>query len=123
MSYKILIADDALFMRNMIKDIFVDKKNFIVVGEAENGQEVISKYKELQPDIITMDIVMPELDGISATKEIMKLNKDAKIIMCTALGQEQLVMEAIEAGAKDFIVKPFQPTKVLEIVKNILGIN
>ena len=122
MSYKILVVDDALFMRNMIKDIFTDKKIFMIVGEAENGLEAIDKFKDLKPDIVTMDIVMPELDGISATKKILELDKNAKIVMCSALGQEQLVMEAIEAGAKDFIVKPFQPTKALHIIKNILGI-
>jgi two-component system chemotaxis response regulator CheY len=119
MSIRILIADDALFMRNMIKDVFAGDE-FEVVGEATNGLEAVERYKELQPDVTTMDIVMPQKSGIEAVREIISVNKDAKIVMCSALGQESLVMEAIEAGAADFIVKPFKPEKVVEIVKKVV---
>ncbi len=95
---------------------------FEVVGEAANGLEAVEKYKELNPDITTMDIVMPMKSGIEAVKEISQISKDAKIIMCSALGQESLVMEAIEAGAADFIVKPFTPEKVLEVVRKIAAL-
>jgi two-component system chemotaxis response regulator CheY len=119
MRIRVLIVDDALFMRNMIKEVFSGNE-FEVVGEAGNGVEAVEKYRALRPDITTMDIVMPQKSGIEAVREIVKLNKDAKIIMCSALGQESLVMEAIEAGAADFIVKPFKPEKVLEIVKKVV---
>ncbi len=119
MSIKVLIVDDAIFMRNMIKDIFSGDE-FEVVGEAANGVEAIDKYKELKPDVVTMDIVMPLKSGIEAVREIVAEDKAAKIVMCSALGQDSLIMEAIEAGAKDFIVKPFKAEKVLEIVKRII---
>ena len=119
MPIRVLIADDALFMRNMIREVFSGDE-FEVIGEAANGVEAVEKYKELRPDITTMDIVMPQKSGIEAVREIIKINKDAKIVMCSALGQESLVMEAIEAGAADFIVKPFKPEKVLEIVKKVV---
>lgn len=121
MPIKVLIADDAVFMRNMIKEVF-DSPDFQVVGEASNGIEAVEKYKELKPDITTMDIVMPHKSGIESVRDIIKLNKDAKIIMCSALGQESLVMEAIEAGAADFIVKPFKAEKVLEIVRKVVNL-
>jgi len=119
MPIRVLIADDALFMRNMIKDVF-GSDEFEVVGEAANGVEAVERYKELKPDITTMDIVMPQKSGIEAVRDIMKLDKEAKIVMCSALGQESLVMEAIEAGAADFIVKPFKPEKVVEVVKKVV---
>ena len=122
MSIKILVVDDAIFMRSMIRDIFA-RSPFVIAGEAENGQEAIEMYKELRPDITTMDIVMPEVDGITALKEIIKLDAQAKVIMCSALGQESLIAESIEAGAKDFIVKPFQPNKVLKVVRSVLGLD
>lgn len=121
MPIRILIADDALFMRNMIKEVFAGDE-FEVVGEATNGVEAVEKYRELKPDVTTMDIVMPQKSGIEAVRDIVKINKDAKIVMCSALGQESLVMEAIEAGAADFIVKPFKPEKVVEIVKKVVQI-
>jgi two-component system chemotaxis response regulator CheY len=105
-------------MRNMIKDIFSGDE-FEVVGEAANGVEAVEKYKELQPDVVSMDIVMPLKSGIEAVKDIMAIDKSAKIVMCSALGQDSLIMEAIEAGAKDFIVKPFKAEKVIEVVKRI----
>lgn len=122
MSYKILIVDDAAFMRNMIKDVFGSIPGFSVVGEASNGIEAVEKYKALQPDLVTMDIVMPLKSGIEAAREITSADREAKIIMCSALGQESLVMEAIEAGAKDFIVKPFKAEKVQEVVNRVMGI-
>jgi two-component system chemotaxis response regulator CheY len=124
MAIKVLIVDDAMFMRNMIAEIFNGKKygdeEFEVVAEAENGLEAVEKFREHKPDIVTMDIVMPEMTGIEALKEIMGLDAAANVIMCSALGQDSLVMEALDAGAKDFIVKPFQPEKVLDVVIRIL---
>jgi two-component system, chemotaxis family, chemotaxis protein CheY len=120
MPKKVLIVDDAIFMRNMIKDIFAGS-GFEVVGEASNGVEAIDKYQQLKPDLTTMDIVMPFKSGIEATREIVKQDRNAVIVMCSALGQESLVMEAIEAGASDFIVKPFRSEDVLAVVKKVLG--
>jgi two-component system chemotaxis response regulator CheY len=124
MAIKVLIVDDAMFMRNMIAEIFNGKnysgEEYEVVAEAENGIEAVEMYKEHTPDIVTMDIVMPEMTGIEALREIMNLDSEANVIMCSALGQDSLVMEALDAGAKDFIVKPFQPGKVLEVVVRIL---
>jgi two-component system chemotaxis response regulator CheY len=124
MAIKVMIVDDAMFMRNMISDIFQGKKfgeeDYEVVAEAENGIEAVERYKEHMPDVVTMDIVMPEMTGIEALKEIMQINADANVIMCSALGQDSLVMEALDSGAKDFIVKPFQPEKVLDVVVRIL---
>ncbi len=116
---RVLIVDDAIFMRNMLKDIF-DGDSFEIVGEAANGVEAIENYKELKPDLTTMDIVMPFKSGIEATKEILALQRDAVVIMCSALGQESLVMEAIEAGAADFVVKPFKPEDVQRVVSKVL---
>ena len=120
MPTSVLIVDDAVFMRNMIKDIF-SSDQFQVVGEASNGIEAVERFNELNPDITTMDIVMPHKSGIDAVREIISGNPSAKIIMCSALGQESMVMEAIEAGAADFIVKPFKAEKVLEIVKKVVN--
>lgn len=120
MGNKILIVDDAAFMRMMIKDI-LSKNGFQVVGEAENGAQAVEKYKEHTPDLVTMDITMPEMDGITALKEIKKVNPNAKIIMCSAMGQQAMVIDAIQAGAKDFIVKPFQAERVLEAISKALS--
>lgn len=120
MANGILIVDDAAFMRMMIKDV-LSKNGFIIAGEAENGAKAIEKYKELTPDLVIMDITMPEVDGIQAVKEIKKINNVAKIIMCSAMGQQAMVIEAIQAGAKDFIVKPFQAERIIEAVKKVLG--
>lgn len=122
MPYKVLVVDDAAFMRNMIKDVFLSMPGFTVIGEASNGLEAIEKYNELKPDLVTMDIVMPLKSGIEATREITNSDNDARVVMCSALGQESLVMEAIDAGAKDFIVKPFKAEKVQEVVNRVLGI-
>jgi len=120
---KVLVVDDALFMRRMLSDI-LKKEGIEVCGEAENGKDAIQKYQLLKPDLVTMDIVMPkieEIDGIGAVKEIIKVDPQAKIIMVSAMGQHSLVVEAIQAGAKDFVTKPFQPSRVIEAVKRALG--
>jgi len=116
----ILIVDDAAFMRMMIKDILT-KNGYTVIGEAENGLKAVEKYKELNPDLVIMDITMPEMDGIEAVKQIKSLNSAAKIIMCSAMGQQAMVIESIQAGARDFIVKPFQAERVIEAVKKVVG--
>ncbi|MFB9273600.1 two-component system response regulator [Cohnella sp. CIP 111063] len=120
MANRILIVDDAAFMRMMIRDILT-KNGYEVVGEAQDGAQAIEKYKDLNPDLITMDITMPEMDGIAALKEIRKLDSNAKVIMCSAMGQQAMVIDAIQAGAKDFIVKPFQADRVIEAIKKTLG--
>ncbi|WP_087972897.1 response regulator [Oceanobacillus rekensis] len=120
MANRILIVDDAAFMRMMIKDILT-KNGFEVVGEAQDGVQAIEKYNDLKPDLVTMDITMPEMDGITALKEIKKDNPDAKIIMCSAMGQQAMVIDAIQAGAKDFIVKPFQGDRVIEAIQKALS--
>lgn len=120
MAKNILICDDAAFMRMMIKDILT-KNGYNVAGEAENGLKAVEKFKEVSPDLVLMDITMPEMDGIAALKEIRKLDAGAKVIMCSAMGQQAMVIESIQAGAKDFIVKPFQQDRVLEAVKKVVG--
>ncbi|MGE4282161.1 MAG: response regulator [Clostridia bacterium] len=120
MGKRILVVDDAAFMRMMIKDILT-KNGFDVVGEAENGAKAIEKFKELTPDLTIMDITMPEVDGIQAVKEIKATNGDAKVIMCSAMGQQAMVIESIQAGARDFIVKPFQAERVVEAVRKVIG--
>lgn len=117
---RILIVDDAAFMRMMIKDI-LEKNGFEVVGEANNGIKAVELYKKEKPDIVTMDITMPDMDGIEAVKAIKEFDPAAKVIMCSAMGQQTMVMDAIRAGARDFIVKPFQPDRVLEAIKKVLG--
>lgn len=120
MANRILVVDDAAFMRMMIRDILT-KNGYEVVGEAQDGAQAIEKFKEFKPDLITMDITMPEMDGIAALKEIKKLDGNAKVIMCSAMGQQAMVIDAIQAGAKDFIVKPFQADRVIEAIKKTLG--
>ena len=120
MGKNILICDDAAFMRMMIKDI-LSKNGYNVVGEAENGAVAVEKYKELKPDLVLMDITMPEMDGIQALKAIKSNDPGACIIMCSAMGQQAMVIESIQSGAKDFIVKPFQADRVLEAVKKVVG--
>jgi two-component system chemotaxis response regulator CheY len=114
-----MIVDDAAFMRMMLKDILT-KNGFTVVGEAENGAVAVDKYMELQPDLTIMDITMPEMDGLQAVKEIRKLDSKARVIMCSAMGQQSMVIEAIQSGARDFVVKPFQADRVVEAVTKAL---
>jgi len=118
--HRVLVCDDAIFMRTMITDI-LSGAGYDVVGEAETGLQAIERYRELNPDLVTMDIVMPDMGGIDAVREIVKQDPNAKILMCSAMGQQALVVEAIQAGAKDFVVKPFQPSRVLEAVQRVLG--
>lgn len=120
MGKRILIVDDAAFMRMMIKDILV-KNGFEVVGEAADGAQAVDKYAELKPDLVTMDITMPEMDGIQALKKIKEQDPSATIIMCSAMGQQAMVIDAISAGAKDFIVKPFQADRVVEAIEKALS--
>ena len=117
---RIMIADDAAFMRMMLRDILT-KGGHEVVGEAENGKQAVDRYKELKPDLVTMDITMPEMDGLEALKTIRSSDPVAKVIMCSAMGQQAMVIDAIQNGAKDFIVKPFQGEKVLASVEKVVG--
>jgi len=116
---KILVVDDAAFMRMQLTDI-LQKGGHEVVGHAENGQDAIEKYTQLKPDLVTMDITMPVMEGIDAVKGIKQFDPNAKVIMCSAMGQQSMVVNAIQAGAKDFIVKPFQPDRVIEAIAKIL---
>ena len=120
MGRKVLVVDDAAFMRMMLKDILL-KNDFEVAGEAENGKVAVSAYQKVKPDIVTMDITMPEMNGIEAVKAIKSFDPDSKIIMVSAMGQQPMVIEAIQAGATDFIVKPFQPDRVVEALNKALG--
>jgi two-component system chemotaxis response regulator CheY len=117
---KVLIVDDALFMRTMIKDILQGTGRYDVVGEATNGQEAIKKFQELQPELITMDIVMPVMDGIEAARTILKQDPTVRVVMVSALGQEPLVIESIASGAKDFVVKPFSADKVVKVIDQVM---
>ena len=120
MGFRVLIVDDAAFMRMMLRDI-LSKNGFEIVGEAENGKIAVQMYEELKPDVVTMDITMPEMDGIAAVKEIKTTYPDAKVVMVSAMGQQAMVIEAIRSGAPDFIVKPFQPDRVLEALGKALS--
>lgn len=113
-----LVVDDALFMRTMLKGILTNE-GYEVIGEAASGDEAILKYEQLKPDIVTMDIVMPGMDGLDAVKGIIEKDPNAKIVMCSALGQQQMVIDALQAGAKEYIVKPFQPLIVSETLKKV----
>ncbi|PLR97701.1 response regulator [Bacillus sp. T33-2] len=113
---RVLVTDDAAFMRMQLKDM-ITKAGHEVVGDADNGIVAVEKYIELRPDIVTMDITMPEMDGVSAVKEIKKIDPDAIILMCSAMGQQQMVIDAIQAGAKDFIVKPFSADRIADALK------
>ena len=118
---RVLVVDDALFMRAMVREIF-GASPFVVAGEAEDGEEGVRRYRELRPDLTTMDIVMPKMDGLRALREIMAFDPAARVVMCSALGQERLIAEAIGLGARDFIVKPFQPARVLRVARSVLGL-
>ena len=118
----IIVVDDAIFMRKMLSDI-LSKDGHEIVGEAENAKEAIALYQKLNPDVVTMDLIMPEIDGtdvMKAIKEILNFDKNAKIIMVSAMGQQELVVESIQAGAKDFIIKPFQPSSVTDAVRRVI---
>ncbi len=115
----ILITDDTAFMRMTLKNILT-KNGFDIAGEAADGNEAIEMYKSTRPDLVTMDITMPNLDGITAIKEIMKVDPSARIIVCSAMGQKALVIDALNAGARDFVVKPFQPDRIVDAVKKAL---
>ena len=119
MKARVLIADDASFMRQMIREI-IEPEGYEVVGEATDGVEAVEQYTSLHPDLVTMDIVMPKRSGIDAVKGILEKTPDACVVMCSALGQETLVMEALQAGAKDFIVKPFKPDNVIGTLQKVL---
>ena len=121
MSHRVLIVDDAAFMRSMIAEILEKSGEFEIVGYAATGTEALARYRELEPHLVTMDIVMPEMDGIEATRSIVAHDPNALVIMCSALGQEALVIESLAAGARDFIVKPFTPEKVLQRVQDVLA--
>lgn len=116
---RVLVVDDAVFMRRMLRDILT-KGGYEVVGEAASGVEAIEQYQKLKPDLTTMDITMPEMDGLEAVRKIKEIEPAAKIVMVSAMGQQKLVMESLEAGALDFIVKPFQPDKVIKLVEKCL---
>ena len=117
---RVMVCDDAAFMRMMIKDILV-KNGYEIAAEAENGLKAVEKYPDAKPDLVLMDITMPEVDGIEAVRRIKALDPNANVIMCSAMGQQAMVIEAIQAGAKDFIVKPFQADRVLEAVRKVIG--
>lgn len=117
---KVLIVDDAIFMRTVLKKMLEESDNLTVVGEANSGLEAIEMAKKLQPDVITLDITMPEMDGITAIDKILEVSPPSKIIMCSAMGQQAMVIDAIKLGAKDFIVKPFEKSRVLQAIQNVV---
>ncbi len=117
---KVLIVDDARFMRKTLTAI-LENSHYEVVGEAENGRQAVEMYRELQPDLVMMDITMPEMSGMEALRIIKKEFSDSKVIMCSAMGQQKMVVDAIEAGAKDFIVKPFDESRVIDAVSRVLA--
>ncbi len=112
---RVLVVDDAAFMRKVVGDV-LERGGHEVAGEAGNGVDAVTRFRELKPEVVTLDITMPEKDGIEALKEIMALDPGAKVVMCSALGQESKVLESIKLGARDFVVKPFQPERVIEAV-------
>lgn len=120
MKLRVLIVDDAIFMRKMISDILVEN-GMEVVGEAETGVKAVEKFMELRPDLVTMDIIMPEMNGIDAVRKIVEFDKQAKVVMCSALGQQALVQEAITAGARDFLIKPFNAARVVEVIAKVFN--
>lgn len=118
MALRVLVADDTAFMRLTLRNV-LERNGYEVVGEAENGREAVEQYQLLRPDLVTMDITMPEMDGLTAIREIMKIDPNARIIVCSAMGQKPMVIEALSAGAKDYLVKPFQPERVIEAVEKL----
>lgn len=120
MSRRVLIVDDAAFMREMLRDI-LSEAGYEVVAEAADGDQAVASFRECSPDLVTLDIVMPRKSGLEALKEIRALDPGACVVMCSALGQEALVMEALEGGARDFIVKPFKPDQALAVIEKVLA--
>ena len=120
MAIKVLFVDDSAFMRSILKGIIL-KEPYELAGEAGNGREAVALYRDLKPDLVTMDIVMPEMNGIDAVREIRSLDPEAKVIMVSAMGQQGMVIDAIQAGARDFIIKPFQPPRIQEALKRVVG--
>lgn len=118
---RFVVVDDAIFMRTLLKRMIEETEGYTVVAEGGNGYEAIEKAEKYQPDIITLDITMPELDGVSAIPEILRVSPHTKIIMVSAMGQQAMVIEAIKRGAKDFVIKPFEKSRVLEAVRNVLA--
>lgn len=119
---RILIVDDALFMRRLLRDLF-EQQGWQVVGEAENGVQALELYHELAPDLVTMDIVMPHKNGLDTLWEIISEDPDARVVMCSALGQESLVLQAVQYGARDFVVKPIRESRMLEVVRRVLQLS
>ncbi|MCX7746844.1 MAG: response regulator [Clostridia bacterium] len=117
-----VVVDDAIFMRTLLKRMIEEVENYKVIGEGANGFEAIEQAKLNQPDVMTLDITMPEMDGIHAVKEILKVSPNTRIIMVSAMGQQTMVIEAIKLGAKDFVVKPFEKSRVLQAIRNVLSI-
>lgn len=120
MGQRILIVDDSSFMREMLGDIFTGA-GYEIAGEAADGKETLDRYRAVKPDLVTMDIVMPEINGIEAVKQLIQEDPKAKVLMVSAMGQQALIKEALQAGAKGFVVKPFNPEKVIEEVRRVLG--
>ncbi len=120
MAATVLIVDDAVFMRTVLKKM-LQEENYDIIAEASNGKEAIERAKEHKPDIITLDITMPEMDGVTALPHIIKESPESKVIMCSAMGQQPMVIEAIKNGAKDFIVKPFQKSRVIQAIESALN--
>ncbi len=116
---RILVVDDAAFMRISLRQI-LEGRGFEVVGEAENGLEAIKQYEQLKPDLVTMDITMPGINGVETIKQLMAIDAKAKVVVCSAMGHKQMVLEAINAGAKDFVVKPFQAERVITAIRGVL---
>jgi two-component system chemotaxis response regulator CheY len=121
MAINILVVDDLAFIKIVLRDI-LEKSGFRVVGEASNGEEAIRLYQEKRPDVVLMDITMPGMDGLTALKRIREFDPAARVIICSALGQQRLIVQAIQLGARDFIVKPFQPQRVVSALKKVLNI-
>ncbi len=120
MAKRVLVTDDTAFMRMSLRNV-LEKNGYEVVGEAADGEESVDLYTELRPDVVTMDITMPKMDGITAIKKILEVDPKAKVIVCSAMGQKPMVIEALNAGAKDFLVKPFQPERIIEALRKIAG--
>lgn len=118
-----VITDDAIFMRTLLRKIIEQDENYIVLGEASNGREAVEAAERFKPDILTLDITMPEMDGIQAVPEILRVSPKTNIIMVSAMGQQSMVIEAIKQGAKDFVVKPFEKSRVFQSIKNVLAMN